>query len=133
MNTKSMKSLLSKKYIIIIIAIVLTILIYNIYLKKEHYTFITNIHERSFNDTIFNMYSQKYKGGVVVATKLTHCDTSLLIEGVNDSLNFWFSSNSDLGFNAWESPTFSILFKNPNTDSFYLKKGSKIIGFVLRK
>jgi hypothetical protein len=89
-------------------------------------TFITNIHTRSFNDTIENVFTEKAAG---VITKITGCDTCLIIDGINDSLHLWFSSYADLGFKEWEDSNISILLKIANSDSFYILRDNKKIGF----
>jgi hypothetical protein len=91
--------------------------------------FIKNIHDRSFNDTINNIYTEKVARGVV--TSLRGCDTVIIINGVNDSLHIWFSSYGDLGLENWTDSHISKLIKKANSDSFYLERDSKKTGFRL--
>lgn len=94
---------------------------------------ITNIHERSFADTIFNVYSLKSGGQVLVVTKLANCDTPLVLDGVIDSTKLWFSSYSDNGIKAWEDSNISILSKKANSDIFYLWRGKQMMAFRVSK
>ena len=127
-------SVLKSKYVIPIFGILMTLLFIHIFFwKSSDQVFITNIYGRSFDDTVTNVYSKKYNGGVVVATRLKTYDTALIIDGVNDSLHLYFSSYADLGLKNWEAPNFSLLKKNAKTDSFYLEKGGELIGFKLTK
>jgi hypothetical protein len=116
------------KWVIPSITVILITISYFIFFKKDKIDVINDIYTRSFNDTILNIATLKVLGP---ATMLKHCDTPLLINGVNDSLQFYFSSYSDAGLKAWEGENVSIFSKKAKSDSFYLYRANQVIVFRL--
>lgn len=123
-----MKNRFLNKYMIGLIVAILIVLFYFTYFKKNNTVLISNLFERPLNDTILNMSTLKIAGPVTI---LKHCDTPLLIDGINDSLHLYLSSYSDEGFKTWDAPNTSILIKKAKSDSFYLLRKKQMIGFRL--
>lgn len=94
---------------------------------------ITDIYHRSFDDTVFSVFSQKYEGTVIGLTILKNRDSMLLLNGVNkDSIHYFIGSFGDHLPEFWDSPQYiSILYKRSNSDSFYLKRDGKTVGYKI--
>jgi hypothetical protein len=121
----------NKKYFVMAMIIIASLFAPVFFCKTDKIIFTTDIYEIALNDTIFNIFSQKFNGIVVVATKLKNKDTTLLIDGVNDSLHLHLYSYSDAGIKSWNAPNISVLSKKAKADSFYLIRNNQIIGFRL--
>jgi hypothetical protein len=84
---------------------------------------IKNIYERSFNDTIVNVYQTRLvKGSSVFLTEIKSNDTPVFINGINNIKNILYMQIASKG---------DVLIKGAYKDSFYLKKGENFVGFKL--
>jgi|GEM_PF-5153721 hypothetical protein len=118
-----MRKLITNKYFIFFVTIlIIYIIVHTLFFEKDKRVFIRDIYKRSFNDTIFNAYSEKYNGYVLPVTKLVSNDTPIIINGTNDkSFYIEIATKGD------------ILIKSANTDSFYISRSSGKTGFKLIK
>jgi hypothetical protein len=86
---------------------------------------IKNIYERSFNDTIVNVYQTRLvKGSSVFLTEIKSNDTPVFINGINNIKNILYMQIASKG---------DVLIKGAYKDSFYIKKGENFVGFKLLK